>query len=61
MKKVKLFLYFIKNQGMNTYGVVEVRIYVFLTLALGGGKWTVKSSGRFIQGERSPGALWEGG
>jgi hypothetical protein len=39
---------------MKMYGVVDVHIHVFLTLALVGGKWSLSHSGHFTPGERAP-------
>jgi hypothetical protein len=46
---------------MKTYGRVDVEIYVFLTSALVGGRWSASLSGRFIPGESDPGTHWIGG
>jgi hypothetical protein len=44
---------------MKTYGVVEVQLHSFLTLALDGGEWSASRPCRFTYGERAP-AGWVG-
>jgi hypothetical protein len=46
---------------MKTYGGMDVYIHIFLTSALVGGEWSTSCPGRFIPGERAPGAHWIGG
>jgi hypothetical protein len=40
---------------MKAYGGVEVKIYIFLTSALAGGKWSASRPGRFTPRGRKPG------
>jgi hypothetical protein len=40
MVKIKMSLCLCKYHAMKIYGVVEVQLHPFLTLALGGGKWS---------------------
>jgi hypothetical protein len=46
---------------MKAYGGMDVQIYIFLTLALVGGEWSVSSPSRFTPGERVPATHWIGG
>jgi hypothetical protein len=46
---------------MKAYGVVDVQIHIFLTLALAEGEWSASRPGRFTPGERDPGTHWIGG
>jgi hypothetical protein len=46
---------------MKGYGVVDVYIHIFLTLALAGSEWSASRPGRFTPGERAPGTHWIGG
>jgi hypothetical protein len=43
---------------MEAYGGVHI---FFLTWTLAGGEWSASTPGRFIPGERVPGAHWIGG
>jgi hypothetical protein len=43
---------------MNTYGGVDVQMYVFLTSALVGDELSASCSDRFNPGERAPGTHW---
>jgi hypothetical protein len=45
---------------MKTYGGVDVKIHVFLTLALVGGEWSASRPNRFAPVERAPGTHWIG-
>jgi hypothetical protein len=38
---------------MNMYGGVDVKIHVFLTMALVGSEWAASRPGYFVLGERS--------
>jgi hypothetical protein len=46
---------------MKAYGGVDVKVHIFLTLALGGGEWSASRPCRFTLGERAPGTHWTGG
>jgi hypothetical protein len=46
---------------MKAYGVVDVQIHIFLTLALAGGEWSASRSGRFTPGGGAPSTPWIGG
>jgi hypothetical protein len=46
---------------MKTYGVVDVRIHIFLTSALVEGQWSTSRPRRFIPGESDLGTHWVGG
>jgi hypothetical protein len=45
---------------MKAYGGVDVKIQVFLTSALVGGKWSASRPCRFTPGKRAPGTHWIG-
>jgi hypothetical protein len=46
---------------MKAYGGVDVKIHIFLTLALVGGEWSASRPGRFTPWERALGTDWIGG
>jgi hypothetical protein len=45
---------------MKMYGGVDVKIHIFLTLALFVGEWSASRLGRFTPVERAPGTHWIG-
>jgi hypothetical protein len=53
--KAKLFLFFIKQNVIKTYGGVDEYLHTFLTSALDGSEWSASCPGRFILVEKAPG------
>jgi hypothetical protein len=45
---------------MKAYGGVDVRIHIFLTLALARGEWSASRPSRFTPGERALSTHWIG-
>jgi hypothetical protein len=60
LKKVQkgMCLCLTKHYAMKIYGGVDVKIHVFLTLALVGGEWLASCPCRFIRKEIAPGTHW---
>jgi hypothetical protein len=52
--KVNLLLHLIKHYAMKVYGGLDVKIHIFLTLALIGCEWSASRLSHFIRGERPP-------
>jgi hypothetical protein len=45
---------------MKAYGGVDVKVHIFLTLAVVGDEWPVSRHCCFTPGERTPGTHWIG-
>jgi hypothetical protein len=56
-----LYLCLTKHHTIKTCEGVEVYLYAFLTLAVGGGKWSVLRPCRITPGERATSTHWIGG
>jgi hypothetical protein len=52
---------FIIQYAMKTYGLVEVQLHAFLTLALDGGEWSASRPSSFTSSEKAAGINWTGG
>jgi hypothetical protein len=49
------------HDAMKAYGGVDLKIHIFLTLALAGGEWSASHPGRFTPAERASGTHCIGG